>query len=76
MPGAYSENFAIGSTRGYYPYAPEEYGVPTLTGMFQRKEFPQLTDSTEDGIISMCWYGGYGSVVELEQVFRYMVGGT
>lgn len=79
--GAYTENFAIGSiyysiTRGYYPYAREKYNQKTLMGMCQRKEFPQLTDSIEDRVISMCWYGMRKSVAELEQVFRNMAGGT
>jgi serine/threonine protein kinase len=79
LAGAYSENFAIGSifyslTRGHYPYALEGHDVQTLMGMFQQKEFPQLTGSTEDGVISMCWYGKYQSVTELEQVFRDIAG--
>ena len=80
LAGPYTENFAIGSifyslTRGHYPYAREEYDVPTLMKMFQRKEFPRLSDSTEDGIISRCWNGEYGTVAELEQVFKDMEGG-
>ncbi len=44
--------------------------------MFKQKQFPPLTDSTEDGIISVCWQRGYRSVAELEQLFREMYDGT
>jgi len=69
LAGPYSENFAIGSifysfTCGNYPYAPEAYDVPTLI------------HSIEDGIISVCWHGGYATVAGLEQVFGDMMDGT
>lgn len=59
-----------------YPYDREKYDQKTLMRMCRGKEFPQLTDSTEDGNISMCWNGRFGSVAELEQVFRNTAGGT
>ncbi len=78
--GAITENFAIGSTiysikRGHYPYA-DEKNRQNLRNMLKNKQFPPLTDSVEDGIISTCWEGGYRSVAELEQAIRDMGGGT
>lgn len=79
--GAASENFAIGSilytvTRGHYPYASEKYDVKTLMDMFQRKDFPVLTDSFEDAVVSNCWWARYESVAALEQVFRDLGDGS
>jgi serine/threonine protein kinase len=78
--GAYTECFAIGSIfysfiRGHYPYEHEGFAAWDLIKKFQRKEFPLLTNSDNDVIISNCWYGAYQSVAELEQVFRDMVDG-
>ncbi len=35
-----------------------------------------LIHSIEDGIISVCWHGGYATVAGLEQVFGDMMDGT
>lgn len=72
--GPLTEQFAIGSvfysmTRGHDPYEKEWWGSEhfvILGDMFERKEFPPLTDSREDTIISKCWNGDFATIQELE----------
>ena len=71
--GARTETFAIGSVyytllRGHEPYETESWGrnrFVVLGEKFQKKEFPPLTNSTEDVIIRKCWSGEYQRVKEL-----------
>ncbi|KAL1838736.1 hypothetical protein VTK73DRAFT_4255 [Phialemonium thermophilum] len=63
-------------TRGYSPHGREQYEIPTPVDMFQHRTFPLLGDTTEDRIVAKCWAGGYGSVAELELVFRNMGDGA
>ena len=71
--GARTETFAIGSIfytllRGHEPYETESWGSehgPILIKKFQRREFPLLTNSTEDAIIHKCWNEKYHSVSHL-----------
>ena len=79
---ARTETFAIGSvyytlTRGYEPYETESWGEEhyvVLSEKFQNKEFPSLTDSATDVVISKCWNGEYHSVKDVLTEFAHNAG--
>ena len=71
--GARTERFTVGSvyyalTRGHEPYETKYWGKEhyvILSDKVQKKEFPSLTDSATDVIISKCWNGKYHLVKDL-----------
>ena len=75
--GARTETFAIGSvyytlTRGHEPYETEYWGKEhyiVLSDKIQKKEFPSLSNSASDIIISKCWNGEYHLVKDLLMEF-------
>ncbi|PVH91296.1 hypothetical protein DM02DRAFT_678158 [Periconia macrospinosa] len=72
--GPRTEQFAIGSvfysmTRGYDLYENQWFGLDhdrIVMDMLQRREFPAVTRSHEDTIISKCWNGDFVTIQELE----------
>jgi len=72
--GPRTEQFALGSVlyallRGYDPLEDQWFGLDhdiIVMDMLQRKEFPALSLSPVDTIISGCWDGDYVTIQELE----------
>lgn len=64
--GARTEQFAIGSilyclTRGHEPFERDDPDIDTVD-LFQRLEFPELSDAPLDVIIGRCWKGDFASL--------------